>query len=255
MAPSAIMVVDADAATSRRIKRSLGGADLLVHVVPDFHEALSKASDPDLVAVFSAVSVPGGSGYELARRSIEQRPGLAVFLLWGGFEAFDDDRAMLAGVRAGIRRPISPAAVHAHLEDVLGPMPVSQTELQAVEPLEELLPVGSIEPLEATGPVATSPVPSVPLVGDERLASFVPADYEDIPPVRIDRDTVSVALERAVLAVLPEVLEAILHKSLDQPTRIRALVQQAVQQAVQDQLPGVVDKALRERLGENGADR
>jgi CheY-like chemotaxis protein len=251
MARSAIMVVDADAATARRIKHALRGADLDVHVVPNLQQAMGGFGEPRLVAIFSAVSLPGGNGYELARRATELRPGLPVFLLWGGFEPFDEDRAMVAGVRAGIRRPISPNAVLAHLEDVIGPVPVHAAELVNVDPIEELLPVGSIEPLEITGPAASPAAPVHPPVADERLATFVPADYESLPPVHIDREEVSVALERAVLAVLPEVLEAILHKSLDNPTRLRALLRQAVEQSVQDQLPVVVDRALRERLGED----
>ncbi len=255
MARSAIMVVAADAATARRISRALRGADLSVRQAQDFRDAVGHLADPQLAAVFSAITVPGGSGYELARRGTEQRPDLPIFLLWGGFEAYDEQRALEAGVRAGIRRPVSSHAVLAHLEEALGPVPVAASELLGVEPLEEVLPVGSIEPLE-TPSAASPPLVTIapPPVADERLASFVPADYDELPPVRIDREEVSVALERAVLAVLPEVLEAILCKSLDHPTRLRAMLQQSITRTVEEQLPTVVERALRDRLGEDGSD-
>ena len=251
MARSVVMVVDANPATARRIQRALQGTELSVLPLGGMDDAIAQSNDPQLVAIFCAVSIRGGNGYELTRRVVEQRPDMAVFLLWGGFEAFDEDRAMVSGVRAGLRRPFSDEAILAQLEDLMGAVPVAHSALVPVEPFEEDLPMGSIEPLEPTGavPVAAVPTPTPP-VGDERLASFVPADYDELPPVRIDREEISVALERAVLAVLPEVIEAVLSKSLAQPSRSRTVIEQAVARAVDEKLPGVVERALRDRLGE-----
>jgi len=245
------MVVDANPATARRIQRALQGSELSVQPAGSMDEAIGASGDPDLVAIFSAVSVRGGNGYELTRQVTQRRPELAVFLLWGGFEAFDEDRAMLAGVRSGLRRPFSNEAILALLEDLMGAVPVSSSSLEPVEPLADDLPMASIEPLEPTGNVPAV-VPAAPPVGDERLASFVPADYQEIPPVRVDREEISVALERAVLAVLPEVLEVVLTKALIQPGKPRAAVEQAVAAAVSEQLPAVLERSLRERLGEHG---
>ena len=252
MPPSRVMVVDANPATARLFRKALEGTELQLIAATSMAQAIEHAADPDLVAIFSAVSVPGGNGYELTRRVVSHRPSMAVFLLWGGFEAFDEDRAMIAGARAGLRRPFSGHAVLALLEDLMGVMPVAATQLEPVEPLEEDLPVGSIEPLDVTGsmPAHVPELPQPP-AGDERLATFVPADYDEIPPVRIDREEISVALERAVLAVLPEVLEALLAKALVQPGRSRAVVEAAVAQAVGEQLPDVVEQVLRERLDES----
>jgi CheY-like chemotaxis protein len=258
MPPSSVMVVDANPATARRIRQALRGTDLDLVAASSMDQAMEHAGDPTLVAIFSAVSIPGGNGYELTRRVVSHRPDLATFLLWGGFEAFDQDRAMVAGVRAGLRRPFSNEAVLALLEDAMGAVPVPSSSLEPVEPLEPLesleedLPVGSIEPLDITGAVQDGTGDAlVPLVGNERLATFVPADYAELPPVRIDREEISVALERAVLAVLPEVLETLLAKVLVQPGRTRSAFQATMAQVVGEQLPDVVEQVLRERLDES----
>lgn len=247
MARSVVMVVDANPATARRMRRALQDTELDLLVATNMAEAIASAADPELIAIFSAVSIPGGNGYELTRRVVGHRPSMAVYLLWGGFEAFDEDRAMVSGVRAGLRRPFSNEAVLALLEEQLGAVPVSSTALEPVDPPEEeLLPVGSIEPLDAPDP---DPLP-VPPVGGERLATFVPADYDELPPVRIDREEISVALERAVLAVLPEVVEAVVCKAARGRGPLRDAIDRAVARAVRDQLPELLDQALRARLDE-----
>ncbi len=250
MATSAILVVDSNPATARRFRRALHDTELEVRLASGMADALQQAADHDLVAIFSAISIPGGNGYELTRRVVDHRPSMAVFLLWGGFEPFDEDRAMISGVRAGLRRPFSTETVLGHLEDLMGALPLRSTPLEPEEPAEELLPVGSIEPLDSP-PVQVEPSVALPPVGSERLATFVPADYDDIPPVSIDREEVSVGLERAAVAVVPEVLEALLDKALTQPGPMQTLVQRAVARAVAEQLPGALEQALRERLGED----
>ncbi len=254
MARSVVMVVDANPATSRNVRRALQGTEIEVLSVDGMSQAVERSNDPELVAILSAISIPGGNGYELTRRVVELNASMAVFLLWGGFEPLDQGRATSAGVRAGLRRPFSSEALLALLEELLGAVPVSSSAIEPVEPVEpvepfeEDLPLGSIEPLDANGGgVAAYPTPPV---GDERLASFVPADYDEIPPMRVDREELSVALERAVLAVLPEVLEAVLNKAVTQPGRARAIIDQVVAAAVAERLPAVLERSLRERLGE-----
>jgi CheY-like chemotaxis protein len=247
MARSVVMVVDANPATARRVQRALEGTDLELRSASGMRDAIDHADDPDLVAIFTAVSISGGNGYELTRRVVELRPDLAVYMLWGGFEAFDEDRALVAGVRAGLRRPFSSEAILALIEEQLGALPVSEASLEPMEPLEELLPVDSIEPLD-TG--ALTPVePTAPPVGDERLAAFVPADYDEIPPVRVDREEISVGLERAVLAVLPEVLELLLAKAATNPGPVRAAIREAVDESVSARLPGLVHQAMKDQRG------
>jgi CheY-like chemotaxis protein len=224
MADSVVMVVDANPATGRRIQRALQGTEIGVIMAATLAEAIDLAAEPDLIAIFSAVSLTGGTGYE----------------------PFDEDRAMIAGVRAGLRRPFSNEAVLALLEEQLGAVPVSSSAIEPVEPVEEeLLPVGSIEPLDMPSPGDIG----IPPVGDERLATFVPADYDEIPPVAVDREEVSVALERAVLAVLPEVLELLLAKAATNPGPVRAAIREAVDESVSARLPGLVHQAMKDQRG------
>ena len=48
------------------------------------------------------------------------------------------------------------------------------------------------------------------LTSQERIASILPRDYRELPLVQVDPEVVIPALERAVLEVLPEVVEAVL---------------------------------------------
>jgi len=248
MATGAVLVVDANPATARRIRRALRGAALEVAGVRSMAEALIRASQLDLLAVFSAVRLPAGSGYQLTRRLREAHPSLPVFLLWGGFETYDEALAREAGVWAGLRRPLGTEALIAQLEEVIGPVPLDANDFPPAEEDEELLPVSSIEPLEITGGLPPEPSPSAqpPLVGGERLASFVPNDYATLPPVKVDRAEISVGLERAVLAVLPEVVEVIIDKALREPGRLRDVLEGSIATAVADALPEVLERQVRQ---------
>ena len=55
-------------------------------------------------------------------------------------------------------------------------------------------------------------------------------------------------MERAVLEVLPEVVEAVLRNAVGSSTAFRELVQAAVADAVRAQLPEIAAAVVRERL-------
>ncbi|MFH1463961.1 MAG: response regulator [Pseudomonadota bacterium] len=250
MARNALLVVDADTATARRVTRALDGADVEVRVARDLPAALEAANRDGAVVALVAVSLPGASGYDLARRLRDETPWIAVYMLWGGFEVLDERRVAEVGACGSLRRPLSADAVLAVVENAIGAVPVASADLQPVEDTEETLPVGSFEPLD--GADSRSPPEDdalVPLLGTERLAAFIPGDYKELPVVRIDREEVSVALERAVLAVLPETVEAVLERSMGSPGSLRRVVEEAVERAVAEQLPAALERALRERLG------
>ena len=254
MARRAVMVVDPDPSTSRKLEKALQGSALDVIHLRTLQEALDACEGSVPVAVLSAISLPTGNGYDLARRLQQLELGVPVFLLWGGFEILDAKRAEGCGVRAGIRKPLTADVLLDQLEGVLGeipqepPVPEQQVaKTQPTEP-EEILPVGSIEYLD-TGPVVEpgpQPEAIVPPVGDERIATFVPNDYDSLPPVKLDREQLSVAMERAILAVLPEVLEAVLNKALLDGGRLRGVVNEVVAEVVRESLP----ELLRKQLGE-----
>jgi hypothetical protein len=87
-------------------------------------------------------------------------------------------------------------------------------------------------------------------VGDERLASFLPRDWKALPPVRVDPAVVMPAVERAILEVLPEVVEVVLRQALATSPAFRDLVEAAVDEAVRAQLGPIARSVVRERLAE-----
>jgi Arc/MetJ family transcription regulator len=92
--------------------------------------------------------------------------------------------------------------------------------------------------------------PPTPPVTEERLATFLPRDYRQVPLVQVDPEVVGPAVERAILEVLPEVVEAILRHALGSSTAFRELVSASVDEAVRDALPEVATRVVRERLAQ-----
>jgi hypothetical protein len=99
------------------------------------------------------------------------------------------------------------------------------------------------------GLVAPEPTPR-PSVADERVASFLPREWRTYPPVRVDPEVVGPAVERAILEVLPEVVEAVLNKALLRSSALRDLVEVAVDEAVRAQIGPIARRVVRERLAE-----
>jgi hypothetical protein len=110
-------------------------------------------------------------------------------------------------------------------------------------------------PLPAAGVVAVpaapvTPAEPAPPVGDERVASFLPRDWRTHPPVSVDPAVVGPALERAILAVLPEVVEAVLNKAILTSPPFREMVEVAVEEALREELPALARRVIRERMAE-----
>ena len=70
------------------------------------------------------------------------------------------------------------------------------------------------------------------------------------PPVRVDPAVVQPAVERAILEVLPEVVEVVLRQALATSPGFRDLVEAAVDEAVRAQLAPIARSVVRERLAE-----
>ncbi len=225
-----VMVVDADPGTARKVRSALDRSPFDVLPARSVQEALSLADGHDIAALLSVLSLPGGNGYDLARRIRENRPGTPVFLIWGGFDVVDGVRARAAGVTGGIRRPLTAEALLAQLESALGPLGTGAPAAPHPPVVTEELPSTNVEIL---GPAPRQPsLP--PLVGGERLATFIPDD--DSGPHVPKAASASVAAERAVLAVLPETLEVVLAKALLEPGRVRAVFEEVVRRAVEERL-------------------
>jgi DNA-binding response OmpR family regulator len=71
-----------------------------------------------------------------------------------------------------------------------------------------------------------------PPTSSERIATFLPRDYEDLPRVAVDPAVVGPAVEQAILEVLPEVVETVLRRTLETSGTLRDIVDAAVEEAV-----------------------
>lgn len=253
MPQSYVLVVDPNPTTARRVEEALRGAGFGFLSARDAAEAATAAEGMDLAVVLASASLPRGNGYDLARSLRERHPAAAVFLLAGGFEVYNAQRAADAGVAGQVHKPFTAESLRAHLEQVLGPLGngAGTPAAEAVE-LSELAD-GALEPLVATTPVASAPAPRPPgrpPASDERVATFLPRDYQQLEPVAVDPQVVGPALERAILEVLPVVVQRVLRHSLVAAPEFRDLVEVAVDEAVRAQLPEIAERVVRERLRE-----
>jgi DNA-binding response OmpR family regulator len=71
-----------------------------------------------------------------------------------------------------------------------------------------------------------------PPTSSERIATFLPRDYEELPRVAVDPAVVGPAVEQAILEVLPEVVETVLRRTLETSGTLREIVEAAVEEAV-----------------------
>ncbi len=259
-----VLVVDASPLSARRVAEALRGTDLSLVVAVNQAEADALIDAGEISVALAAVSFPKGNGYDLARRVRTRSPEAVVFLLCGGFEVFNNERADQVGVYGGINRPFTVDTLRRHLEAAVGPLgggaapepgaaasgpgsiPGASTKQRPADAPE------GVEPYD--GPLSPAPeprpAPPRPAVADERVASFLPRDWRSHPPVRVDTHVVIPALERVILEVLPEVVEVVLHKALSSSPAFRDLVEVAVEDAVRAQIGAIARRVIRERLAE-----
>ena len=255
MVTRTVLVVDASPLSARRVQEALRGTPLSVVVAATASEAERTVEAGGIAVALAALTFPGGNGYDLARQVKSRCPEAVVFLLCGGFEVFNGERADSAGVHGRINRPFTVDSLLRHLEAALGPLqagdaPPALDAATDFEPLQDLTP--RAEPLAYEGPISPlvpEPAPR-PAVADERLASFLPREWRTYPPVRVDPEVVGPAVERAILEVLPEVVEAVLNKALLRSAALRDLVEVAVDEAVRAQIGPIARRVVRERLAE-----
>lgn len=273
---SVVLVVDPLAQTSQRVAQALLGTRLVVRSARDASDAEVILDRDEVAAVFTAVVLPGGNPYDLTRSVHARHPEAPVFLVSGGFDVVNGERAAEAGVAGRLSRPFSAETVRRLLESALGPL--SAEESRSGEPDEETLDPASVEALgdlDAVALGAAVPFPdssagaeaprvrpatprlvevpqpeAAPPIADERRASFLPRDWRTIPPVQVDPEVVGPAMERAILAVLPEVVEIIINKAITTSPAFREMVEVAVEAALREELPGIARKVIRERMAE-----
>lgn len=257
------LVVDPNPLTHRRVEEALAGTRYTLLPARDAVEASARAEEADELAVaFVSASLPRGNGYDLARALRERHPAAAVFILAGGFEVFNPVRAEEAGVTGHIPKPFTVQGLRSRLEEVVGPLVEASPAVEARE--TEPSSSGTDEPPIYDGPIAPLADdephrrgPWRPLSSDERIATLLPRDYEQVPVVAVDPTVVGPAVEKAILEVLPEIVEVVLRHALMSSGDFRDLVEVAVDEAVRNQLPSIARRVVEERLAEieaRGAD-
>ncbi len=278
-----VLVVDPNPNTRERVAAAITGNDFDIVDAKDAPEAETTAATKNVVLVLACASLPRGNGYDLASRLRITHPRAVVFLLSGGFEAFDSGRAQLAGVVGRIPKPFSSDTLLFHINAAVGALSnLGHDDLPVVEPAE--LEPASLEPIAdkaATAPppgterrelpefdgslvpISEDHDPEKPIVRErkkgrrpvglpdahyrppsssERIATFLPRDYEDLPRVAVDPAVVGPAIEQAILEVLPEVVETVLRRTLETSGAFRDLVQAAVEEAIRKEMAKRADE-------------
>lgn len=225
-----VLVVDPNPATHRRVESAFRGARRTLYA-RGAAEAEERSDGERLDLVISAVRLANGNGYDLARKLRDEHPAALVFLLAGGFDVYDEDRAADAGVDGRINVPFTAASLRSRVEAALGPLPEPDEEAARVEDLwrDDTLPIAP--PMAA----AHGAQPGA-LTSEERLATFLPRDYRAKEAVTVDPAVVGPALEKAIMEVLPEVVEGVLRSALTTSPAFRDLVERTVAKAVEDRL-------------------
>jgi CheY-like chemotaxis protein len=267
MARRHLLVVDPSPTTLSRVAQALSGSGFLLSGAKDIAEAEEISDREDLAAVISALSFPRGNGYDLARHVRARHPQAAVFLLAGGFEVYDPRRAQEAGVSGRLGRPVHGESLRGLLEAAFGPLrgpgdlPEDEAAVDSYEGeifaaaedpspgIPEPRPPGKAAkatPVE----VEEEPPPTAPAaaVGDERLATFLPRDWKTHPPVVVKAAEIAPGLERAILEVLPQVVEAVMAKAFHGSPAFKEMVAVAADEAVRAHLPRIAQRVIRERL-------
>ena len=248
-----VLVVDPNPTTLRRVKAALEDTGYGILSARDAIEAEQQANGHEIALVLSSTGLPRGNGYDLARILLSRAPSTKVFLISGGFEVYNRERAEQAGVAGRISKPFSAEGLREKLEKVLGTL-----EPPAPEPLIDDDPIdmgaGLLQPTPASSfPPAGFHEPLKPtyrpLVAQERIASILPRSYEQVP-ADTSPAALSPALERSIMEVLPEVVEAVLKLTLQSSPAFRDLVEVAVDEAVRSQLPDIARRVIEERLVE-----
>jgi len=234
MTEPTLLVVDPNPATLRRAEEAFAGMDLRVQHARDAQEAEARVEGVNLVLVLASASLPRGNGYDLARSLRSRSPSTSVFLMTGGFEVYNRSRAEECGVAGHLAKPFTVSAVRDAVLAVTGPLDAARAPVPA--------PPVAVPHTPAPPPVAPPPVSA------ERVATFLPRDYKDVPVVAVDASVVGPALERAVMEVLPEVVEAVLRNALGTSPAFRSLVSVAVEEAVRAQLPAIASRVVEDRL-------
>ncbi len=143
-----VLVVDDDPVIGKSFDRVLTRKGYVVVSAENGEVALNKVSQEDYEAVFTDIKMPGMDGLEVAEQLRAKRPWTPVVIITGYGTAENQARAEAAGVRAFLRKPLTPEMIETSLDAAVAP---------ALPPPAETLPqlaVAAPEPGGAAQPAA-----------------------------------------------------------------------------------------------------
>ncbi|HKV07830.1 MAG TPA: response regulator [Thermoanaerobaculia bacterium] len=169
-----ILLADDSVTIQKVIELTFLDEDYEVRAVSNGDEAVAALGQVDPDFVIADVHMPGANGYEVCRRSKQQRPGVPVLLLVGTFEPFDEGQARSAGADSFLKKPFDSQELLQRVEELLA------ASAPAAPAAATALPLSAAEPT----PMFSEPPPAFsaldaelpPLGGyDEPAADFQPA--------------------------------------------------------------------------------
>lgn len=125
---SRILVVDDDPVVGKSFDRVLSGKGYAVVTAKDGEEALKKMASEEYDAVFTDIRMPGIDGIAVAEQIRSQRPWLPVVIVSGYATADNEARAMAAGVRTVLHKPLSPQMIEDSAREAVSERTVTTQE-------------------------------------------------------------------------------------------------------------------------------
>lgn len=116
-----ILLADDSVTIQKVIELTFMDDDYEVRAVGNGDEALAMLTALQVDFVIADVHMPGASGYEVCRRSKQQRPEVPVLLLVGTFEPFDESQARACGADSYLKKPFDSQELLGRVHDLLGP--------------------------------------------------------------------------------------------------------------------------------------
>ncbi|MGE5486679.1 MAG: response regulator [bacterium] len=229
---SRILLADDSPHAQRMGERILRGEGYEVVAVSDGDTALMRLADVDPDVILADVYLPGKSGYEICEqvRANPRWRHTRVVLTAGLLEHIDDDWAARCGSDLVLKKPFEPSALIAAIEPLVAAAEAVRAAEAAPEAAAEnppaspeTAPVITLEPaarIAGGGPSPVTieetvqPVSEVETVPDGPAAPAAPAPEPYAPPAVPDaeriRAAVTIALDRAMPALIDELTERVL---------------------------------------------
>jgi CheY-like chemotaxis protein len=160
-----ILVADDSPTIRRLVKQTFDDAEFEVIEVSNGDAAIKSLDEVTPDVVLADIYMPGKNGYQVCSY-IRSQPRLAqipVVLLFGAFDAFDEESASRAGATANVTKPFEPGA----LVDLVKSILIPETEATS-RPEEQVSPF-----VDPTAPAVDEPPDSVQAESHEEVEDIL----------------------------------------------------------------------------------